>query len=219
MRLRPAILLLTLLAAAPLLAEPRVDAIAAAVDRHYNGLRSLHTEFTETYHGAGLSREESGTLWLKRPGKMRWDYSQPRNKEFISDGKNAWFYVSGEPQATRADVKSLDDLRSPLRYLLGKTRLQQEFDGLSLATDVQPQIPGGVVLRGVPRNMQDRVEEVLLEITPDYAIARISIEEVDGSTTDFRFRDPRENLPVADDLFRFTPPPGVEVLKTSTITF
>lgn len=219
MRFRPAILLLALLAASPLFAESQVEAIAAAVDRHYNALRSLHTEFTEIYRGAGLAREESGTLWLKRPGKMRWDYFQPRKKTFVTDGKNAYFYVDGEPQATRADVKSLDDLRSPLRYLLGKTRLEEEFEGLAVAAGVAPTAPGGVVLRGLPKNMRDRVQEVLLEISPDDRIVRISIEEIDGSTTEFRFRDPLENVPVADSLFLFTPPPGVEILKTSEIAF
>jgi outer membrane lipoprotein carrier protein len=213
------ILILGALAVASLFADSRVDAIASAVDRHYNGLRSLQTQFTETYHGAGMSREESGTLWLKHPGKMRWDYSQPRKKEFISDGKNAYFYVQGEPQATRADVKSLDDLRSPLRYLLGKTRLQQEFEGLSIAPDVQPEEAGDVVLRGIPKNMKDRVSQVLLEITPDSQIRRILIEEVDGSTTEFRFRDPKENVAVADSFFHFTPPPGVEILESTNIVF
>ena len=199
-------------AAAP---PPDVKAIADAVDRRYNDLRSLRAEFTEIYHGAGVERVESGTLWLKRPGKMRWEYRQPREKLFLADGKHAWFYVPGERQARKAPLKKLDDLRSPLRYLLGKAKLAKEFDGLALAADATPAVPGNLILRGVPHGMEDRVTEVLLEITPESRIARLLIQEVDGSTTEFRFADTAENVAVSDAQFQLSVPPDVEVVETS----
>jgi len=99
-----------------------VKAEAAAVDNHYNHLHSLQAEFTEFYVGSGMDRVESGTLWLKKPGKMRWEYRSPREKLFVSDGKDAWFYVPGDHQARKTPVRQLDDLRSPLALLLGKTK-------------------------------------------------------------------------------------------------
>src|SRR3984957_484795 len=161
-----------------------VKMVAAAVDSHYNRLRSLQAEFTEIYRGAGMERTESGTLWLKKPGKMRWEYRSPRDKLFLSDGKNAWFYVPGERQVRRTAVKKLDDLRSPLAFLLGEAKLEKELQGLSLAPDVTPLAAEDVVLRGVPKNLADRVSQVLLEITPKHLISRILIEEVDGSVTE-----------------------------------
>src|SRR5260370_37451037 len=117
---------------------PDVHAIAQAVDERYNHLRSLQAEFTEIYRGAGMERTESGTLWLKKPGKMRWQYRSPRDKLFLTDGRNAWFYVPGERQVRRTRGKKLDDLRSPLAFLLGKTRVDKELEGWSLAPDVDP---------------------------------------------------------------------------------
>jgi len=193
-------------------ATPDPHAIAAAVDRHYNHLRTLQCEFTEIYTGAGMDRTESGTLWLKKPGKMRWEYRSPREKLFVSDGKEAWFYVPGERQARRTPVKQLDDLRSPLAFLLGKTKLERELTGLSLAPDVTPLVPGNVILRGVPKSMADRVSQVLLEITPARWISRILIQEVDGSTTEYRFSDPREDIAITDQRFQFDVPNGVEVI-------
>ena len=149
---------------------------------------------------------------------MRWEYHQPREKLFLSDSHTAFFYVPGERQARRTPLKDLDDLRSPLRYLLGKTKLEKEFDGLSLAVDLTPMKSGNTVLRGVPRSMKDRVSEVILEISPAYQIDRIVIREVDGTVTDFRFSSAQENIPVQDSLFRFTPPPGVEVIEENQIT-
>ena len=138
---------------------PDVHAIAHAVDERYNHLRSLQAEFTEIYRGAGMERTESGTLWLKKPGKMRWEYRSPREKLFLSDGKDAWFYVPGERQVRRTAVKKLEDLRSPLAFLLGKTKLEKELQGLSFAApDVAPLAAGDVVLRGVPKSLAERVE-------------------------------------------------------------
>ena len=203
-----------LLAAAIATASPTPDvhAVAQAVDERYNHLRSLQAEFTEIYRGAGMERTESGTLWLKKPGKMRWEYRSPRDKLFLSDGKDAWFYVPGERQVRRTAVKKLDDLRSPLAFLLGKTKLEKELQGLSLAPDVIPLAAGDVVLRGVPKSLADRVSQVLLEITPEHWIRRILIEEVDGSVTEYRFSNYRENVDLPDQRFQFVVPDGVEVI-------
>jgi len=207
-----------LLFASALTAAATVSEIAAKVDQRYNHMQTLQADFTETYRGAGVSRSESGVLWLKRPGKMLWDYHQPQPKVFVTDGKSAWFYVPGERQARKAAVKNLDDLRSPLRYLLGKTRLEKELAGLSLAGDVPPKSAGNIVLRGVPKGMEDRVASVLLEVTPNGAIMRMQVNEVDGSSTEYSFGNQRENLPVADQQFRFFPPAGVEVIEAEGLT-
>jgi len=205
------LVLLSIIGAASLLAQD-VHSVAARVDQRYDHLHSLQAQFTETYSGAGMTRTESGTLLLKKPGRMRWNYDQPRPKLFITDGNTAWFYVPGERQARRTSVKQLDDLRSPLRYLLGKTKLEKELDGLSLAPEQTPLESGDLVLRGVPKGMRDRVSQTLLEVSPDGLINRIVIEELDGSVTDFRFLQQKENVQLADQQFSFVPPPGVEIV-------
>jgi outer membrane lipoprotein carrier protein len=210
--LRNFVVLLMATAVATASPAPDVHVIAQAVDERYNHLRSLQAEFTEIYRGAGMERTESGTLWLKKPGKMRWEYRSPRDKLFLSDGKDAWFYVPGERQVRRTAVKKLDDLRSPLAFLLGKTKLEKELQGLSLAPDVAPLAAGDVVLRGVPKSLADRVSQVLLEITAEHWISRIMIEEVDGSVTEYRFSSYRENANVPDQRFQFVVPDGVEVI-------
>jgi outer membrane lipoprotein carrier protein len=189
-----------------------VHSLASAVDHRYNHLQTLKADFTEIYRGAGMERTESGTLWLKKPGKMRWQYRSPREKLFVSDGQFAWFYVPGEPQVRRTPVRQLDDLRSPLAFLLGKTKLEKELSGLSPAPDIAPRTAGNVVLRGVPRAMGDQVNLVLIEITPASWIDRIILEGTDGSTTEFRFQGQTEDGKINDQNFRFAVPPGVEVI-------
>jgi outer membrane lipoprotein carrier protein len=195
-------------------AQSNVHGLAEAVDNYYNHLRSLQAEFVEVYRGNGMERTESGTLWLKKPRKMRWEYRSPREKLFVSDGQDAWFYVPGEQQARKEPFRKLEDLRSPLGFLLGKTKLEKELRGLSLAPDVTPLAAGNVVLRGVPNGMEDQVSQVILEIEPDHRIARIVLEGVDGSVTEYRFSRQKENVVMSDERFHFTPPPGVETIES-----
>jgi outer membrane lipoprotein carrier protein len=207
-----------LLILGPVASTENVHAIAQGVDEHYNHLRTLQANFTEVYTGSGMERTESGTLWLakgglKKPGKMRWEYRSPREKLFVSDGTHAWFYVPDDKQVRKTDARKLDDLRSPLAFLLGKAKLEKELQGLSLATDVTPLTTGNVVLRGIPHALSDRISEILLEVTPQHEIARILINDVDGSTTEYRFSDPREDVAIPDGRFEFSPPAGTETVE------
>jgi len=189
-----------------------VSSTVRAVDDKYNHLKTLQADFSEIYRGAGAERTESGTLLLKKPGKMRWEYRSPKEKLFVSDGKDVWFWVPGEPQVRRTQLKNLEDLRSPIGFLLGKTRLEKELRGLSDAPDVPPLESGNEVLRGVPQALAGRVSRVVLEITPEDWIRRIVIEEVDGSVTEYRFSNQRANGEIADERFEFRVPSGVEVI-------
>jgi outer membrane lipoprotein carrier protein len=189
-----------------------VKAVASAVDAHYNHLRTLRAEFTEIFRGSGMERTESGTLWLKKPGKMRWEYRSPKEKLFVSDGKDAWFYVPEDRQARKQSAKKLEDIRSPLAFLLGKTKLAKELTGLSLAPDIAPVQAGDVMIRGVPQGFADLVSEIVLEITPQNQISRILMQGVDGATTEYRFTDQKEDTEVTDSGFSFRPPMGTEIV-------
>jgi outer membrane lipoprotein carrier protein len=193
--------------------QDAVRQLARAVDDHYNHLRSLQSDFTEIYRGDGPDRVESGTLWLKKPRKMRWEYRSPKEKLFVSDGEAVWFYLPTERQLRKTTLRKLDDLRSPLAFLLGKTKLENELRGLSKAVDQSPMMAGNTMLRGVPQAMAGQVSEMQLEITPSHQIVRIVLVDADGATTEFRFTGWKENLAMSDSQFRFTPPPGVETVE------
>ena len=94
--------------------QPDAKTLASRVDHHYNSLHSLSVAFQESYEGMGIHRAESGTLLLRKPGRMLWVYSEPKGKLFVLDGKYAYFYTPGDAQAQRVNAKQLDDLRSPL---------------------------------------------------------------------------------------------------------
>jgi outer membrane lipoprotein carrier protein len=190
---------------------PTAHELAQRVDHRYNQLHSLKAGFTESYSGLGMDRTESGTLLLLKPGRMRWDYASPAGKLFLLDGKYAWFYTKGDPQVQRIQAKQLDDLRSPLRFLLGHTELEKEMTGLTLS----PAPSGRFTLTGQPKGQEQRVSKLAITVTPDGTITGIEIEEADGAITRFTFTSEVLNPPLPAEDFHFSPPAGVPVIDAA----
>ena len=193
---------------APQLFAQSNDALVRKVDDHYNHLNSLRAHYTEHYAGMGMDRTESGMLLLKKPGRMKWSYAEPVGKVFVLDGKFAWFYTPGDNQATRVPAKQLDDLRSPLRFLLGHTQLKKELDNLAVVPE-----GSGFRIAGIPKGMEQRVKLLSLWVTASGEIQRMKLEEVDGAVTEFTFSGMEENVPVKNEEFVFSPPAGVTVVN------
>lgn len=189
---------------------PSALELARRVDHHYDSLQSLKAGFSESYTGMGMDRTESGTLLLAKPGRMRWDYSSPVGKVFLLDGKYGWFYTPGAAQVQRVPAKQLDDLRSPLRFLLGHTELEKELSGLQASAD--PGNAADAILTGQPKGADNRVSRVVLKVDAGSgAILALEIDETDGAVTRFAFTAQEPNAPIAPATFRFTPPAGVPV--------
>jgi outer membrane lipoprotein carrier protein len=184
--------------------------LARRVDDHYNHLQSLTAEFTEDYDGLGMHRSESGTMLLRKPGRMRWEYLSTAGKVFVLDGKYAWFYSPGDTQVQRLAASQLDDLRSPLRFLLGHTRIESELQALSLA--IGP--AGSYTLSGQPKGQQKRIARLSLKVTASGEITAISIEEADGATTRFQFSHETPNATIPESTFHFVAPAGIPVVDS-----
>jgi outer membrane lipoprotein carrier protein len=161
--------------------------------------------------GLGIHRAESGTLLLLKPGRMRWDYSSPAGKLFVLDGKYAWFYTQGDPQVQRIAAKKLDDLRSPLRLLLGHTELEKELNHIMMA----PAPEGRFTLTGQPKGQEKHIPRLAVTATPAGIITAIEIEEEDGAITHFIFTGEEPNAAAPPGAFHFTPPAGVQVIDAA----
>lgn len=184
------------------------DALASRIDHHYNSLHSLEVDFTQEYAGMGMDRREAGVLLLRKPGKMCWTYSKPAGKLFVLDGHNGYFYSPGDTTAQRVPVKELDDLRSPLRLLLGHANLAKELTGLA----IDPDGNGVYTLTGIPRGLEKRVASLSITATSEGVIEQMQIEETDGIRNSFVFSNEKTNVPAPDADFVFAPPAGVPVV-------
>ncbi len=188
---------------------PTAEAFAALVDKHYNALHSLSVHFTQKYDGMGMHRVESGILLLQKPGKMRWTYSQPQGKLFVLDGHDAYFYSPGNTEIPRVPAKKLNDLRSPLRFLLGHTQLAKELAHLQIT----PAQNGAYTLSGIPKNMEQRIATFSITASSDGVIESMRIEETDGAINTFAFAGEQPNAPASNADFVFHPPAGAHIIE------
>lgn len=184
------------------------DALAKRIDKHYDSLHSLEVNFTQQYEGMGMDRHESGVLLLKKPGRMRWSYLRPAGKLFLLDGHYGYFYSPGDTTAQRIPAKEINDLRSPLRLLLGHTKLEKELTGLA----IDPNAGGTYTLTGIPRGLENRVSSFSITATSEGVITQMQIDETDGVRNTFQFTDERPNAPAPASDFVFTPPSGVRIV-------
>lgn len=192
------------------------SSILRLVDDRYNRLHTLRAHYIEHYTGMGIDRTESGTVLLRKPGLMRWSYDQPAGKVFVLDGHYGWFYTPGDPQVSRTPAKQLDDLRSPLRFLLGHTQLAKELDDIHTIRSEAASTPTSYEITGVPKGMGSRVRLLTLSVSPTGVIDRMKLEETDGATTEFTFSDQQENIPTGAADFTFQVPEGMPVVNAQS---
>ena len=209
-RLLPVLVLLVVFFPAALARAATLDVatLARRVDHHYDSLRSLEVHFVQIYQGMGMHRRQSGVLLLKKPGLMRWTYTNPNGKLYILNRKYGYFYTPGQTTAQRVPAKRINDIQSPLRYLLGHTRLRREIAHLHIASHQN----GEYTLQGVPRHMEKQFSSLSLTVTPKGVIRRISIVGTDGVTNSFQFSGETGNIPIPASTFQFHPPPGVAIV-------
>jgi outer membrane lipoprotein carrier protein len=192
-----------------------LNALIEGLQNKYSRMRGLEAEFTQVYRGPdGRVLRETGRLLLKRPGKARWEYTRPEKKLFVSDGKDIYFYVEGETQATRASVKESADPQIPFLFLLGRGNLRRDFSSIEAANDERPVAAGNVVLKLVPKRAPEEFKQLLVEVDPSsFEVKRMVIFERGGARMDFLLSNVRENYIAPDSQFQFSPPPGVTLKK------
>ena len=204
------VLIFAALWASTLTAAPDLSKVLKSVEEHYNRSASLHARFEQTYVAPRQpKRVESGELFLRKPGRMRWEYKTPSEKLFISDGKDVYFYQPAEKRAEKMKLKQADDYRAPLAFLLGKLDFRRDFSRFEVSQE-------GADLMISAKPASDRLPYTKVDfwVTPEWRIRRLVVTGQDQTVMEFAFTDEKVNAPVAESLFRFQAPPGVQVVET-----
>jgi outer membrane lipoprotein carrier protein len=207
------------LLAVPLLAlaqAPRqvsADEAARAIQKHYDQVRDFTADFTHTYQGGVLKKTitERGNVQIKKPGRMRWEYTSPERKTFVSDGRKIYSYVPADRQVVVADMPAQDEATTAVLFLAGKGDLTRDFS-VSF-TDVGAADRWS--LRLEPRRKQRDYDWLVLGVDPkSLQIRRLVAADQQGGTSTFDFTNYRENTGLADKIFAFTIPRGVDVITS-----
>jgi outer membrane lipoprotein carrier protein len=190
------------------LASETPDQVARRVQERYNSARTLAVQFVENYQVQGHARPtESGKLTLRKQGKMRWDYTQPAGKIFVSDGKSVYLYTSTDNRVEKIPIRDTEDMRAPLAFLLGNLDLKKDFNNLQVRTGSD-----GTWLGGTAKNDRVPYERVEMLVEEDGSVRQLKVIGRDGSSMTFAFSNENLNPQVDDKLFHFTIPPGAEVV-------
>jgi outer membrane lipoprotein carrier protein len=200
--------ILLCLAALPLLADSS-SSLLKNVEERYNRAQSLQVTFHEAYTAPGRPRRtESGTLLLRKPGRMRWDYTSPQGKLFLSDGKYLWLFTPANNRVEKMKMKESEDMRAPLAFLLGKLKFEKEFQ------NIQMQTQGGVTLiTAEPKSESLPYTKVEFTVGPDSEIRRVQVTGFDNSVLEFDFEQEKLNPQLEASLFKFQMPQGAELVE------
>jgi outer membrane lipoprotein carrier protein len=191
-----------------LTADTPLDNLLRAVEARYNKAKTLQVSFKEEYTPPGHSRRtENGILMLRRPGKMRWDYSQPAGKQVVADGKNFWVYTPSENRVEKVKFQESEDMRAPLAFLLGKLHFDKEF------RNIQSHPEGdGLRITAEPKSDSLPYSAVEFVVAPDNHIREVKVTGFDKSVLRFVFDQERVDPALDNKLFQFQMPKGAELV-------
>lgn len=190
-----------------------LGALLKRVEKRYNGGKTIQVFFAQTYTAQGKPpRTEKGQLFLRKPGRMRWEYSVPAGKLFQSDGKFVYFYSPATNRVEKTRLKESEDMRAPLAFLLGKLDFERDFTNYQSRTDAT-----GVIVKAVPKSDRLPYTSVDFTVSPQLEITRLLVTGQDNSVVEFRFTQEKINPPLTDKLFQFQLPPGAELVNAEEV--
>ncbi len=190
-------------------AGPDLNPTLQAIEKHYNSANSLKLEFSEALLASRRpTQNESGILYLRKPGRMRWEYAAPVGKVFLSDGKNTWAYDPDEHKAEKGSLKQIEDMRAPLAFLLGKLDFHKDFKSFEAHTEGNANW-----IVALPKSQNLPYTQVEFLPMPNGSLQKVRVTNQDQSKLEFTFTNEQLNVPVADNLFVFRAPAGVQIVE------
>jgi outer membrane lipoprotein carrier protein len=190
-------------------ADANLQTLLKGVETRYNRAKTLQVQFSEDYTPPGKARRtETGTLLLRKPGKMRWDYFQPRGKLFVSDGKYLWLYTPSENRAEKMKLQESEDMRAPLAFLLGKLDFSKEFRDIAGSPESR-----GTRITAKPATDNLPYSQVEFVVSPQFEIREVRVTGFDGSILDFTFDQEKVNPVLDAKAFQFQVPKGATLVE------
>lgn len=185
--------------------RPAPAALARSLQQRYQGIKDFSASFVHTYRGGVLrtqSREE-GTVSVKKPGQMRWLYTRPERKEFVSDGHKLYTYLPSEREVRVSDVPADDSATTPALFLAGKGDLTRDFTAVA----VDSPVPGAWALKLTPKREEPDYEYLVVAVDPaTLQIRALTTKDRQGGESTLVFSNLKENRGIPDKEFVFAMP-------------
>jgi outer membrane lipoprotein carrier protein len=214
--LLPLILLLLVPAQAGAQTRPSAVETARALQQKYDRVKDFTADFTHTYEGGVLKKKvsERGTVRIKKPGRMRWDYTAPDKKVFVSDGRKIYSYIPADKQVVVSDMPGDHDATPAVLFLAGKGDLTRDF---TVSYAASGESPDTWALKLDPKQKQGDYDWLVVVVDRQtLQIRSLTAAEQEGGRSSFAFTNYRENAGVDDKAFEFKIPRGVDVITANS---
>ena len=188
-------------------------ALAAKIQQRYNAIRDFHGDFVQTYEGGVLRTKttERGTVTIKRPGRLRFTYTKPERKEFVSDGNRLYTYLVADKQVIVSPAPTAEDGDVPAMFLAGQSDLGRDYT--PSFTALPGAAPALLTLQLIPKNKTSEFESLGIGVDPKtLQIQFLTAVDRQGGRSSFVFSNLKENRGISDKEFEFRIPRGVDVV-------
>lgn len=204
----------TVVAQSPSGSSAAPEQFAARVQQRYDTIKDFEADFVQAYEGGVLRTKttERGTVAIKRPGRMRWVYTKPEKKEFISDGNRIYSYLPADKQVIVAPMPA-GQTTTPALFLTGKGHLVRDFT--ATFAQLPGAAPGTTALKLVPKQTDPDVESLVLVVdSSSLQLRQLVATDKQGGRSAFTFTNLKENRGLSDKIFEFRIPRGVDVVTS-----
>jgi outer membrane lipoprotein carrier protein len=197
--------------------RPPADALARSVQQRYEKVRDFSAEFVHSYRGGVLRKQatERGNVAVKKPGRMRWVYTTPEKKTFVSDGRKIYSYIPQDRQVIVSDVPTGDEATTAVMFLAGKGDVSRDFT----ASYGQGGPAGTFALKLVPKRAERDYDALVLYVDPaTLQIRALTTTDSQGGESTITFSNMKENQGLSDKEFAFRIPRGVDVITDGSVS-
>ena len=191
--------------------RPAPEVLARSLQQRYQGIKDFSADFVHSYRGGVLKTQaqERGKVTVKKPSRMRWTYTTPEKKEFVSDGVKIYSHIPQDKQVIVSNVPADNQATTPALFLAGKGDIVRDFS----ASYAQPTIPGTLALKLTPRRNEPDYEYLIVAVDPGtLQIRALTTRDHEGGESTIAFTNLKENQGISDKAFEFRIPKGVDVI-------
>lgn len=195
-------------------AEEALQSVISKVQVRYEATSDFKADFEQKTQIKGFSTPITykGKIYIKKPGMLRWDYSEPSKHQIYVNNDKVIYYIPEHKQAMAGLLSEDIGTETPTHLLSGLARIDKDFD-VSFEDEIKDGKAGGALLRLVPKDQRTELSKILIELDPKrYFITRVILFEKTGNSSTFNFTKIEANTGIKDDLFVFAPPKDVEMV-------
>lgn len=186
------------------------ERVVARLQARYDETDGFRADFVQEVTSATLGRTltSRGQVFFKKPGRMRWEFVEPR-QTLVADGSALWLYQPSEQQVVKTPFQHAFSSQTPVSFLTGVGRLEEDFFVLP-----QGETPEVYQLRLTSKQAAEAIGLLDIEVSKDtFDILQALITDPLGNTTRVYFMNIEREVEMDDGLFRFVLPPGIDLVE------